>query len=139
MNANLIYPDESYRIIGACFTVYNEQGCGFTEPVYQECLEIELADLGIPFVPQPELPLTYKGRPLRSKFRPDFICFGKIILEIKAIAALNEEHEAQVLNYLHATQYQLGLLVNFGQHPRLEHKRLALSRRAPVPIDLKSS
>jgi GxxExxY protein len=135
MSANLIYPEESYRIIGACFSVYNEMGSAFTEPVYQECLELEFSDLTIPFASQPELPLTYRGRRLKTKFRPDFICFGRIVLEIKAVSALTPEHESQVLNYLHATELKLGLLVNFGSHPRLEYKRVALTRRRPQPND----
>ena len=114
--SEIIYKDESYRIMGACFEVYNEKGCGFTEPVYQECLEIELGMQAIPFEPQAHLPLAYKGHPLRQRFQPDFICFGKIIVEIKAVSALVDEHRAQVLNYLNATGYKLALLVNFGHH-----------------------
>ena len=120
----IIYKDECYQIVGACIEVYNEKGCGFTEPVYQECLEIELGLQGIPSTPQAHLPLSYKGRPLRQRFQPDFVCHEKIILEIKAVAELVDEHRAQVLNYLNATGFRLALLVNFGHHGKLEWERI---------------
>lgn len=120
----LILKDEAYRIIGACFEVYNEKGCGFVEPVYQECLEIELGLQTIPFVSQTELALFYKGRPLQQKYKPDFICFGAVVVEIKAVSELIDEHRAQVHNYLKATGYRLGLLVNFGNYPKLEYERI---------------
>jgi GxxExxY protein len=120
----LVFKEESYRIIGACFEVYNEKGCGFVEPVYQECLELELEFQQIPFVPQAELSLFYKGRPLKQKYKPDFICYGGIILELKAVSELTEEHRAQVHNYLKATGYKLGLLVNFGNYPKLYYERI---------------
>lgn len=123
-NHGLIYKEECFQLIGACFEVYNEKGCGFTEPVYQECLEIELGLRGLPFAAQASLPLSYKQRPLRHRFQPDFICMGKIILELKAVSALTDEHRSQVLNYLHATGFKLGLLVNFGHQGRLEWERV---------------
>ena len=126
MESNIIYRDESYRIMGACFEVYKEKGCGFVEPVYQECLELELGLQGILFQPQVGLALAYKGRPLKQKYVPDFICFEKIILEIKAVSQLNDEHRAQVHNYLRATGYKLGLLVNFGHYPGVEHERIVV-------------
>jgi GxxExxY protein len=122
----IIFKEESYRIMGACFEVYKEMGCGFLEAVYQECLEIELADQGIPFQPQAELALRYKGRSLKQKYIPDFIFFEKIVLEIKAVSALADEHRAQVHNYLKATGYRLGLLVNFGHYPKVEWERIVL-------------
>lgn len=76
----IIYREESYRIIGACFEVYKEKGCGFLEAVFQECLEVEFSDQGIPFVAHPSLSLSYKGRPLRQTYTPDFVCDGKIVL-----------------------------------------------------------
>ena len=124
--SSIIHKLESYEIMGACFEVYKEKGCGFVESVYQECLELELASRKIPFQPQPELLLAYKGQPLKSKFKPDFICHGKIILELKAVTALTDEHRAQVLNYLKATQFKLGLLANFAHYPKLEYERLVL-------------
>ena len=120
----IICKEESYRIVGACFEVYNEKGNGFTEPIYQECLEIELGLQQIPNQPKAHLPLTYKGQPLHQRFQPDFICFGKVILEIKAVSALTDEHRSQVLNYLNATGYRLALLVNFGAHGKLEWERI---------------
>jgi GxxExxY protein len=123
--SDLIYKEDTFRIMGVCFEVYKEKGCGFLEPVYQECLEMELAFRGIAFVSKKPLALTYKGRPLKSTYEPDFICLDRIILEIKAVSALADEHRAQVLNYLTATGYKLGLLVNFGHFPLLEWERIA--------------
>jgi GxxExxY protein len=122
--AEIILAEESYQIIGACFEVYNEMGSGFLESVYQECLEIEFQDRGIPFVPQLPLELRFKGRLLKRKYEPDFICFGKIIVEIKAVKELSSEFRAQVYNYLRATGHRLGLLVNLGQYPKLEYERI---------------
>lgn len=126
--SGLIYPEESYKIIGACFNVYKEKGCGFTEPVYQECLEIELEQQEIQFEAQKKLKLAYRGRELKQTFKPDFICYEKIVLEIKAVANLVDEHRAQLLNYLNATEMKLGLLINFGHYPKLEYERLILTR-----------
>jgi len=126
--SGLIYPEESYKIIGACFNVYKEKGCGFTEPVYQECLEIELEHQEIQFEAQKKLKLAYRGRELKQTFKPDFICYEKIVLEIKAVANLVDEHRAQLLNYLNATEMKLGLLINFGHYPKLEYERLILTR-----------
>ena len=120
----LIYKDESYRIMGACFEVYKEKGSGFVEPVYQECLAIELEIQEIPFVEQSDLSLEYKGRLLKQKYKPDFVGFEKIILEIKAVSKLTDEHRAQVHNYLKATNHKLGLLVNFGHYPKSEWERI---------------
>jgi GxxExxY protein len=120
----VLFKEESYRLVGACFEVYNEKGCGFVEPVYQECLEIELTLQKIPFQPQQQLALDYKGRKLKQVYIPDFVCFGQIIVEIKAVSAFCDEHRAQVHNYLKATGYRLGLLVNFGQYPKLEYERI---------------
>jgi GxxExxY protein len=125
----ILFKDESYKIIGACFEVYNHKGFGFTEPVYQECLQQEFLMQDIPFVAQPGIPMSYKGRRLNQRFVPDFICFGAIILEIKAVAGITDAHRAQTLNYLHATEYELGILVNFGQFPKLAYERLACNRR----------
>lgn len=124
----LLYEEESYRIRGACFEVYREKGCGFAEPVYQECMEIELRLQDIPNVPQKKLPLDYKGTPLRLRYEPDFICYDKIILELKAVTDLADEHRAQLQNYLKATGLQLGLLVNFGHYPKLQIERIVNTR-----------
>ncbi len=120
----LLFEQETYAILGACFEVYKDKGCGFLEAVYQECLELELGSRGIPFQPQAELQLTYKGRTLKQTYQPDFICFGKVIVEIKAVSALADEHRAQLHNYLKAAGLRVGLLVNFGHHPGLEHERI---------------
>ena len=120
----LIYPDESYQIRGAFYDVYREMGCGFLEAVYQECLELEFTQKGIPFIAQRELTLQYKGETLVQTYRPDFICFGLIIIEVKAVRELSSEHRAQVHNYLKATGMKLGLLVNFGHYPKAEIERI---------------
>ncbi len=126
MEKEIIYREESYKIMGACFEVYKEKGCGFLEAVYQECLELEFGLQGIPFQPQVSLALAYKGRPLKQRYIPDFICFGQIIVEIKAVSQLADEHRAQVHNHLKATGYRLGLLVNFGHYPKVEYERIVL-------------
>jgi GxxExxY protein len=123
---NLVYAEEPYRLRGACFEVYKEKGCGFLEAVFQECLELELAAQDIPFTAHPSLRLSYKGFSLKQTYSPDFICFGKIVLEIKAVTSLADEHRAQVHNYLRATGHRLGLLVNFWHFPKLELERFAL-------------
>ena len=122
--AEIVYKRESYEIVGSCFEVYNEMGCGFLEPVYQECLAMEFRLRSLPFVEQHELTLQYKGKPLRSTYKPDFICYDRIVVELKAVSDLMDKHRAQVHNYLKATGYRLGLLVNFGQHPKLQYERI---------------
>ncbi len=122
----LIYEEESYRILGACFEVYREKGCGFLEPVYQECLEIEFELQGIPAIPKPKLELEYKQRKLDQTYEADFVCFGRIIVELKAVSELNDVFRAQVQNYLRSTGMKLGLLLNFGHYPKLEHERIVL-------------
>jgi GxxExxY protein len=110
--------------MGACFEVYREMGCGFLEAVYQECLELELADQSIPFRPQAELDLLYKGRRLKQQYVPDFIPYEKIILEIEAVSELADAHRSQVHHCLKATGHRLGLLVNFGHHPKVSWERI---------------
>lgn len=133
MKSPIIYKEESYAIIGACFNVYKDKGSGFTEALYHECLEIEFEFLKIPFQSQVQLPLEYRGRLLKQRFQPDFICHEKVILEIKAMVTTCDEHRSQVLNYLSATGYQLGLLVNFCAYPRLEYERLANTAKVNQP------
>lgn len=123
---SLILEEETYAIRGAVFEVYHEMGCGFLEAVYQECLEKELASQKIPFVSQPELNLNYKGRPLKQTYKPDLICYNQIILELKAVKDIAPEHKAQVINYLKATNLKIGLLINFGSHPKVQIERFAL-------------
>lgn len=125
MNQNkLIYAEEAYELQGAIFEVYKTIGCGFLEAVYQECLEKEFTLQDIPFESQTELKLDYKGEILKQTYKPDFICFDNIIVEIKAVKELTNEHQAQVINYLKATDMELVLLVNFGSYPKAEIKRL---------------
>ncbi len=122
----LIHEDETYAIIGACFEVYKEKGCGFLEAVYQESLEIEFDLQGIPAKPLVPLSLTYKGRPFKKTYEADFICYDKVLVELKAVSVLTDEHRAQVQNYLNATGLRVALLVNFGHYPKVEHERFVL-------------
>ena len=116
--------DETYQVLGACFEVYNEMGRGFLESVYQECLEVELTSNGIPFEAQQPIELVFKGQDLQRTFAPDLLCFGKVIVELKAVRRLAAEHRAQLINYLKACRLEVGLLVNFGSHPQLEYERI---------------
>jgi len=122
--ADIVYQEESYRIMGACFNVYNQMGSGFLEAVYQECLEIEFALANIPFASKPALRLQYRGQKLRQEYFPDFTCFNKIIVEIKAVRSLNDPFRAQTFHYLKSSEFKLGILVNFGSHPKLEYERI---------------
>jgi GxxExxY protein len=133
---DIIFKDESYAIMGACFEVYNDKGCGFLEPVYQECLQIEFECQRIPAIAKPALTLSYRARPLLQTYQADFVCYGKIIVELKATSGLVNEHRAQLLNYLPATGFQLGLLVNFGHHPRLEYERIAKTEQKRTNDDI---
>ena len=126
MEEKLIFKDEVYQIQGACFEVYKNTGNVFLEAVYQESLATEFRLRNIPFVEQYELALNYKGYPLKQTYKPDFICFGKIIVELKAVSSLLPEHEAQLFNYLRLTKMKLGLLVNFCAYPRVEIHRKVL-------------
>jgi GxxExxY protein len=118
-----LYQVETYSIIGAAMETHKFLGCGFLEPVYQEALAIEFALQNIPFAREVILPIYYKGRLLQKTYIADFICYDKIIVELKALSGLTGEHQAQVLNYLKATKYKLGLLINFGKKS-LDYKRL---------------
>jgi GxxExxY protein len=117
---------QTYAIIGACVAVHSELGPGFLESVYHEALAIEFTRRGIPFVREQSLPIDYAGVRLITHFQADFICFDEVVVELKAIAALNSTHQAITLNYLKATSHERGLIVNFGAQ-RLEYKRLILS------------
>lgn len=123
---NLVFEKESFAIRGAVFEVYREMGCGFLEAVYQECLEKEFAVQGIPFMAQKKLELRYKGELLKQTYKPDFICYNAIIVELKAVKTLAPEHKAQLLNYQKATHMPLGLLINFGSHPKSQIQRFVL-------------
>ena len=121
--SGIVFKDESYQIIGSCMAVHRELGCGFLEAVYQEALEEEFKIRKIPYVREKQLDIFYKGHLLNKKYQADFICYGKIILELKAITELNSAHKSQLINYLKATNLKLGLLVNFGGNT-LESKRV---------------
>src|SRR3954454_2601222 len=99
--SEILHKQESYAIVGACFEVYNAKGYGFLEPVYHECLAIEFEYQRIPALSKPPLALTYRDRVLNQAYYPDFICYEKIIVELKVVSALIDEHRAQLLNYLH--------------------------------------
>jgi len=122
----ILFKQECYDIQGAVYEVYREMGCGFLEAVYQECLHREFTNRNIPFQPQIDLTLAYKGIRLNQVYRVDFICFDKIIVEIKALKDVGDEHRAQVFNFLKATGMRLGLLVNFGHHPKATVERIVL-------------
>ena len=122
----LKFEEESCRIRGVAFEVYREMGCGFLEAVYQECMEKELRKQEIPFSAQHEFNLKFKGETLGQTYKPDFICYDSIIVEIKAVRELANEHRAQVHNYLKASGLELGFLVNFGHYPKVEIERFVL-------------
>jgi GxxExxY protein len=123
--------DESYRLIGAAFEVYNDRGFGLAEDIYQECIEIELELRGIPFLAKRELACFYKGRELKKRYIPDLFVFGSIVVELKAVVQLLPEHEAQLLNYMRITRQPLGYLINFGKAGGLDFKRIILSEFLP--------
>jgi GxxExxY protein len=116
---------QTYGIIGAAFQVHRRLGPGFLEAVYKEALSIELAERGIPFCGEAEVPVLYKGRKLKTSYRADFVCYDSIIVELKAISTLGDIEMAQVLNYLRATGFRKALLFNFGAQS-LEKRRLVM-------------
>ncbi len=122
----IYYKEESYKIVGAAMHVYNQLGIGFLEPVYQEALEIELQRRGIPFEREKELTIMYDGMQLQQTYRADFVCYNNIIVELKAVSALDNIHRAQVYNYLKATGYKLGILINFGDACGLDYERIVI-------------
>jgi GxxExxY protein len=122
---DLIYRDECYQIVGCCMEVHKRLGCGFKEAVYQEALEMEFVDNTLNFEREKRLKIQYKGIFLKKVYTPDFVCFGKIVLELKAASELTDIHQAQLFNYLKASHLRLGLLVNFGE-TSLQFKRFIL-------------
>lgn len=125
-SGELLFEEDAFKIRGAIFEVSRVMGCGFLEAVYQECLAMEFAARSIPFRATPSLALTYKGEPLRQTYCPDFICFDRMIVELKAGRELAAAHRAQVLNYLRATGIRVGLLVNFGEGARAVIERFVI-------------
>ncbi len=116
--------ERTYKIIGAAMEVHKELGNGFLEPVYQEALQKEFQLQGIPYQSQPEVQIIFKGEPLKKRYQPDFVCYEKIIVEIKALSQLTKNEEAQILNYLKAAKLSPGLLINFGAKS-IQYKRFA--------------
>lgn len=125
--ADILFKEESYALIGAAMEVYNELGPGFLEAVYQEAMEIEMGARGVPFSSQQPLIIYYKGHTLKQSYTPDLFCFGKIVVDLKAIERLTYNDHAQLHNYLNGTKYELGILINFGARDNLEYKRIAYS------------
>jgi GxxExxY protein len=125
---------EGYQFMGAAFEVYNQLGYGMAEEVYQQCLEIELKLQAIPFLTKRELRLAYKGRTIEKRYVPDLIVFDAIVVELKAVKELTDEHEAQLFNYMRIAQQPVGYLLNFGSKGKLEWKRYILSDLHQIPI-----
>jgi GxxExxY protein len=121
--ADIIYENESYQIVKACMTVHNELGCGFLEAVYHEALALEFENISIPFEKEKALVIYYKGKKLQKNYIADFVCYGRIILELKALGRISIEHESQVLNYLKISGFKLGIITNFGQRS-FKYKRI---------------
>jgi GxxExxY protein len=122
----LILKDEVYAIAGAAMEVYYTLGVGFLEPVYQEALAFEFTGRGIPYVREERLKIYYKGNALEKTYRPDFVCYEQIIVELKSQFLLTPVEEGQIINYLKITQMHVGLLMNFGARPKLEWKRYVI-------------
>jgi GxxExxY protein len=135
--AELIMKEEVYAIVGAAMEVHRIKGHGFAEPVYQECMEIELTERGLPAAPQMELPIFYKGRRLKKTYIADFVAYDKIIVELKALDRLTEREEAQVINYLKSSGLEVAVLINFGA-ASLEWKRVVLTKHSTEAVDLQS-
>jgi GxxExxY protein len=126
MRADLLFKDEVFAIVGAAMEVHNIASAGYTEPLYQEMLEIELRLRGISFEAQKQLKITYKGHPLSKYYVADLVCFGSVLVELKAISQLTNREEAQLINYLKMTGLRVGLLINFGDPLRLDWHRFIL-------------
>ena len=122
----LLLKDEVYAVVGAGIEVHRVLGPGFLEPVYQEAMQFELMDRAIPFEADKLLPIVYKSRRLEKYYKADLICYGQIVVELKALDCLSGREEAQLLNYQKATGLRVGLLLNFGSTGRLEWKRFVL-------------
>ena len=126
---SLLLKENTYKIIGACYEVHKNLGCGFLEAVYAEALAIEFTARNIPFEREKILKIYYKDIVLEKAYVADYLCYSNVILELKALTALTTQHESQVINYLKATGLEVGLLINFGEQS-LKYKRLVLSKSA---------
>jgi GxxExxY protein len=121
------FAKEGYELMGAAFEVHNVQGGGMSEEIYQQCLEMELELRNVPFRQKQELSVYYKGKELAKKYIPDLFVFERIVVELKAVAAICPDHEAQIMNYMRITKQSIGYLINFGPIGKLQYKRLILS------------
>lgn len=130
---NLLFRNEVYAIVGAAIEVHRELGAGFLEAVYQEAMEIELAKRHIPFDRQKLLPISYKSIVLKKEYIADLVCYDQIIVELKTVPIISKIEEAQLLNYLKATNFQVGLLINFNSQSRLEWKRMIYTQNHLFP------
>ena len=126
-NKPILLKEESYNIIGACMVVHTELGSGLLEGIYQEALEEEFKIQSLPNIREQLLEVFYKNKKLKKKYQADFICYDKIIVELKAVSSLEPTHEAQLINYLNITKNKVGLLINFG-NKSLEYKRFARTK-----------
>lgn len=133
---DLLFKDEVYAIIGAAMEVHRQTGCGFAEPVYQECMELEFADRNIPAEPQKEMKISYKGKMLKKTYIADFFVYGNIIVELKALDKLTSREEAQMINYLKVSEFEVGVLINFGAQS-LEWKRMVSTKPRARSIDFR--
>lgn len=123
MSDTVVYKEESFAIIGACFAAYKEMGCGYLEPAVRRCLDEELTLRKTPFMAQKGLMIRYHGTPLKQFNVADIVCYDQIVLELKAVKDLNDQHRARLGNYLKATRMELGILVNFGHYPQVQYHR----------------
>ena len=122
--SNYIYPEESGILMGLALQLHNELGCGFKEKVYQDALEVEFQKQGVPYVREPRLHVSYEGVSLATPFSPDFVCYEKVILELKAVREIEDMHRAQTMNYAKVGRFKVALLINFGD-TLLQHERFA--------------
>ncbi len=122
-----MFKEEGYQFMGAAFEVYNELGYGMAEEIYQQSLEIELTLRKVPFLTKQELEVFYKNQKLATRYKPDLLVFGGIVVELKSTTELAPEHEAQLFNYLRVSRHAVGYLVNFGHKGDLQWKRFILS------------
>ena len=132
----MIYPHEAYGIIGAAMEVHNTLGQGFLESVYQEALEIEMRKRNIPFTSQAKIQIHYKDVPMEHFFVADFVCYDKIIVELKSVSAILPEHEAQIINYLRTTGFKLGILLNFNKESLFFKRYPNILAKSKIRTDL---